>query len=64
MYVAAEYRGRGINKSIIERLVEWSEGQGIFDCYLDVYSENEAAIQAYKKAGFVSSMIEMKLNLK
>jgi ribosomal protein S18 acetylase RimI-like enzyme len=64
MYVAAEYRGRGINKSIIERLVEWSQAQGVFDCYLDVYSENESAIQAYKKVGFVNSMIEMKLNLK
>jgi len=63
MYVVPEYRGRGINKIIVERLVEWSKSQGVSDCYLDVYSENEAAIRAYEKVGFVKSMVEMKLNL-
>jgi ribosomal protein S18 acetylase RimI-like enzyme len=62
MYVVPEFRGRGINKSILERLIQWSTNQGISDCYLDVYSGNEAAIRAYQKAGFVNSMIEMKLN--
>lgn len=62
MYVVPEFRGRGINKSILERLIQWSTNQGISDCYLDVYSDNEAAIRAYQKAGFVNSMIEMKLN--
>jgi ribosomal protein S18 acetylase RimI-like enzyme len=64
MYVIPEYRGRGINKKIVERLIQWSKSQGISDCYLDVYSENEAAIRAYEKAGFSKSMIEMKLSLK
>ena len=63
MYVAPEYRGRGINKSIIESLIQWSKNQGVTACYLDVYSENKAAIQAYEKVGFVNSMIEMKLKL-
>ena len=63
MYVAPEYRGRGINKSIIKSLIQWSKKQGISACYLDIYSENKAAIQAYEKVGFVTSMIEMKLNL-
>jgi len=62
MYVVPEFRGRGVNKSILERLIQWSTNQGISDCYLDVYSDNEAAIRAYQKAGFVNSMIEMKLN--
>jgi len=63
MYVAPEYRGRGINRRIVEGLIQWSKSQGISDCYLDVYSDNEAAIRAYEKVGFVNSMIEMKLNL-
>jgi ribosomal protein S18 acetylase RimI-like enzyme len=62
MYVVPEFRGRGVNKSILERLIQWSMNQGMSDCYLDVYSENEAAIRAYQKAGFVNSMIEMKFN--
>lgn len=64
MYVVPQYRGGGINKKILDRLIQWSNDQGISDCYLDVYSENEAAIRAYEKVGFVKSMIEMKLNLK
>lgn len=64
MYVIPEYRGRGINKRIVEELILWSKSQGIADCYLDVYSENKAAVLAYEKTGFSKSMIEMKLNLK
>ncbi|WP_040521876.1 GNAT family N-acetyltransferase [Aliiglaciecola lipolytica] len=63
MYVAPEYRGRRINKLIIETLVSWGKEKGISDFYLDVYSENDAAINAYKKAGFTESIIEMKLSL-
>jgi ribosomal protein S18 acetylase RimI-like enzyme len=63
MYVVPECRGRGVNKSILEKLIKWSKSHGITDCYLDVYSENEGAIRAYEKVGFKKSMIEMKLNL-
>jgi ribosomal protein S18 acetylase RimI-like enzyme len=63
MYVAPEHRGCGINKKILDELTRWSKSQGITNCYLDVYSENKAAIRAYEKAGFENSMIEMKLNL-
>jgi GNAT superfamily N-acetyltransferase len=62
MYVVPEYRGRGVNKGILERLIHWSKKQGVSDCYLDVYSENKAAIRAYEKVGFENSMIEMKFN--
>ena len=63
MYVASEYRGLGINKLIMDNLINWSKEQGIFDLYLDVYDENEAAIKAYEKVGFVKSLVEMKINL-
>ena len=63
MYVEPDYRGLGINKLIMENLIEWSKQQGIFDMYLDVYDGNEAAIRAYEKVGFVKSLVEMQLNL-
>jgi GNAT superfamily N-acetyltransferase len=63
MYVAPKHRGFGINGKIIEQLIEWSKEQGISDLYLDVYDENEAAINAYKKVGFSKSLVEMKINL-
>jgi len=63
MYVAAEYRGLGINKSIMGTLIDWSKEQGVSDVYLDVYDGNDAAIRAYEKVGFVKSMVEMKINM-
>ena len=63
MYVEPEYRGLGINKLIMENLIEWSKAQGILDFYLDVYDGNDAAIRAYEKAGFSKSLVEMKINL-
>jgi ribosomal protein S18 acetylase RimI-like enzyme len=63
MYVAEDFRGQGLNRIIIERLVEWGTAHGLRDFYLDVYAKNESALRAYEKFGFQNSLIEMKLNL-
>ena len=62
MFVVAEFRGLGINKLIMEKLIAWSKEQGVLDIYLDVYDANHAAIRAYEKVGFTKSKVEMKLN--
>ena len=62
MYVLPKYRGQGINKKIINALMDWSQAKGVKDFYLDVYAGNEPAIRAYEKIGFEPSLIEMKLN--
>lgn len=63
MYVATEFRGLGLNKKIMDNLIHWSKTKGITDFYLDVYRDNNAAISAYEKAGFIQSLVQMKLNL-
>ena len=63
MFVADDYRGQGLNKLIMQRLIDWGKVQGVSDFYLDVYSQNASAIRAYEKLGFESSLMEMKLNL-
>ncbi len=63
MYVSPKYRGHGLNKEIVDRLISWSLDKGANDLYLDVYSDNTPAIKAYIKAGFVLSITEMKLSL-
>jgi len=63
MYVEKDYRGKGVNKDIVQRLIEWSREQGVQDFYLDVYSDNIPALNAYLKVGFSPSLIEMKLSL-
>lgn len=62
MYVDPKYRGQGINKMIVEGLIDWSKQQGLSVACLTVYSENTSAIRAYNKAGFNEYLVEMRLN--
>ena len=64
MFVAAEFRGRGINKMIIDNLKEWSKAKGATVFNLTVFAQNESAIRAYEKIGFDKSVIEMRMDLK
>src|SRR5690349_20439089 len=52
MYVEPEYRGKGVNKMIIDALTDWAHARGLEEIRLEVYAENEAAIRAYEKVGF------------
>lgn len=63
MYVEPQYRGKGINKIIIEALKKWSLSQNIAELRLDVYYNNTSAIIAYEKVGFIKHMIEMRMGL-
>lgn len=60
MYVTPEHRGKGINQKIMEALKDWSVGQGVHELRLEVYVQNESAIKAYEKIGFVRHMYEMR----
>ncbi len=61
MYTLPKYRGKGINKSIVNTLTSWCKAQGINEIRLHVYHDNKAAIKAYEKVGFIEHMIEMRL---
>src|SRR3569833_44260 len=63
MYVLPAYRGKGVNKMIIDELKQWAAAQGITELRLEVYHDNEPAIRAYEKAGFSRHMIEMRMGL-
>ncbi|TXH30539.1 MAG: GNAT family N-acetyltransferase [Cyclobacteriaceae bacterium] len=60
MYVTPEHRGKGINQKIMEALKDWAVGQGVHELRLEVYVQNESAIRAYEKIGFVRHMYEMR----
>jgi len=62
MYVIPTFRGIGINKRVIEYLIEWGNNIGINEFKLDVYSQNVSAIKAYQKLGFSSELFNMRLN--
>jgi ribosomal protein S18 acetylase RimI-like enzyme len=64
MYVKPEYRGKGVNKKVINALQQWAVARGITEFRLDVYHDNLPAIAAYEKVGFSKHMIEMRMGVK
>lgn len=64
MYVVPAYRGKGINRMILDVLIQWVKTQNISELKLDVYNENASAIKAYEKAGFSKYMVNMRMGLK
>jgi GNAT superfamily N-acetyltransferase len=63
MYVIPEFRGKGINKMIIDKLLNWARSKDIVEARLEVYAENEGAVKAYTKTGFGPNLLEMRMTL-
>ena len=63
MFVKPEHRGKGVNQLILDALLGWAKKRNLTEIRLDVYSENATAIRAYKKAGFVPHLLEMRLEI-
>jgi GNAT superfamily N-acetyltransferase len=63
LYVVPEYRGRGINKLILDHLFMWARENNLPDVHLTVYPQNAPAVRAYEKVGFEPHLLEMRLNL-
>lgn len=61
MYTRPEYRGKGVNARIVERLKQWSFAKGLKEIRLTVYNDNQSAIKAYEKVGFKKHIITMRL---
>ncbi|WP_439554802.1 GNAT family N-acetyltransferase [Dyadobacter sp.] len=61
MYVVPEQRGKGINRLIIKKLVEWARQKGLPEVRLQVYDANKSAVAAYEKVGFKKHLVEMRL---
>ncbi|MGJ8679262.1 GNAT family N-acetyltransferase [Paraglaciecola sp.] len=63
MFVAQEYRGKGVNQLVVEALITWGKSLGFSDFYLEAYAQNHSATAAYQKLGFEPSLVELKLSL-
>lgn len=63
MYVKPEYRGQGINKKILDGLIQWAKLKNLTEVRLDVYDENVIAKIAYLKVGFKPNLLEMRLEI-
>lgn len=63
MFVKTHCRGKGINAQIITALLDWVKSTGTTEARLEVYAENVAALQAYKKVGFEPHILQMRLSV-
>jgi len=64
MFTKEDYRGRGVNKKIMNYLYNWSFSKGINEVRLEVYPTNFPAIKAYEKSGMTCSMQTMRIDLR
>lgn len=62
MYVIPAYRGQGINGKIMEYLIHWGKKEGYSEFQLEVFAENEQALKAYTKAGFVPEILTLRID--
>ena len=62
MYVLPEFRRQGINHLVMNFLFDWGKQQGYTEFQLEVFAENFNAINAYKKLGFSSEFLTMRIN--
>jgi [ribosomal protein S5]-alanine N-acetyltransferase len=49
----ADFRGQGVAAEVIAESATWLRAQGITQILLGVHAENQSAVRAYEKAGFV-----------
>ncbi len=61
MFTEPDFRGKGVNKLIVDELRKWSISKGLQEIRLTVYDDNPGAIRAYEKVGFKKHLIEMRL---
>jgi len=52
VYIAANARGLGVGKRLMEQLILESEKEGLWTLQSGIFPENEASIQLHKKMGF------------
>jgi phosphinothricin acetyltransferase len=52
VYVAAEARGRGVGRALLERLIDSTEAAGIWTIQSGIFPENEASLALHARSGF------------
>ena len=52
VYVASEARGRGVGRTLLERLIRSTEAAGIWTLQAGVFPENRASVELHRRCGF------------
>jgi RimJ/RimL family protein N-acetyltransferase len=60
MFVATEWRGRGVGSGLVAAAIEWAKAHGLHKLTLSVFPHNKAGIALYRKFGFVEEGLHPK----
>jgi L-amino acid N-acyltransferase YncA len=52
VYVAEDWRGRGVGRLLLDALVRRAEGNGIWTIQTSIFPENRASVQLHQRCGF------------
>ena len=52
VYVGADFRGRGVGRTLLEALVRESESEGIWTLQAGIFPENVASVALHESCGF------------
>lgn len=52
IYVAADWRGKGVGRALLTELVAASEKAGLWTLQAGIFPENEASIELHERCGF------------
>lgn len=63
LFVASQYRGRGVAAKLVRELLRWFRGKGIEDVYLGVHCGNAPALKMFRELGFQDYLIELKKDI-
>lgn len=58
-----QYRGKGVGKRLLDTLYAWARSEDVHEVELTVFAFNEAAIEFYKKNGYVNKSYKMSTKL-
>lgn len=59
MFIRPEFRGQGLMHLLLEAVFEYTRAQRALELRLYVHEENEHAIRAYRRTGFVDTHYRM-----
>ena len=63
VYVEELFRGKSISSKLKDEAYKWFKKKDIHRVSLNVIPENEKALRAYKKWGFSTSLLEMRMSV-
>ncbi len=61
MYVAAQARGRGVGRALLQRQVTEADAAGLWTLQTSIFPENRASLALHRSAGYVTLAVRSRI---